>query len=98
MKGQELNDSLELPPIGEFVRAHLPAIFAHCESNPAELSNLMDADYTKHTFKVHFPFATESPEFEKPERYWAKQHKVGGQVVRVTSEWHLRSYAPFVDY
>ena len=91
--------------IGQFVKSYIKDIFLYCDTvDPEETTRLMDADYSKQTFDVNFPFCAEvssiPPELSR--RYWTDQYQVGGKTVRVTSQWfdsHVsKSRALFADY
>lgn len=46
--------------IGELVKDHIGEIFRHCEADPAELTRLMSADYSRRTFGLAWPFCAEA--------------------------------------
>jgi 5-methylcytosine-specific restriction endonuclease McrA len=76
--------------IGEFVRRHIPAIFRYCETvDPAEIARLQDAQYSKETLGIHYPFCKPVAMIgaDKQVRYWRGEYPVAGMTVRVTSQW-----------
>src|ERR1700730_295794 len=86
--------------IGEFVKDHLGKIFEHCESNPAELAHLMDADYSRRTFGLAWPFCADAGRISTKDhnRYWAARYVCGDKRLRVCSQWFERQREPFRSY
>jgi 5-methylcytosine-specific restriction endonuclease McrA len=76
--------------IGEFVKAQLRAIIDSCESGDhGELDRLLDAEYSKATFNLNFPFCADTDDLppDLSRRYWSQLHIVRGRTVRVCSQW-----------
>ena len=75
--------------VGQLVKRFIPDIFAHCEEVDAgELSRLFDKRYSKETFRINFPFCSETgaiPALES-KRFWKDEYSVLGVRVRVTSQ------------
>jgi hypothetical protein len=86
--------------IGEFVKDHLDEIFRYCESDPAELTRLMDTGYSKKTFGLAWPFCADASGISVKDhiRYWRNLHVVCDRRVRVCSQWFERQREPFRSY
>jgi len=85
--------------IGKLVQAYIDEIFAYCEKNPDELSNLMDKVYSKRKFGINYPFCMENKRATKKHaRFWVRVYDVHGKTVRVCNDWYERNRNDFVDY
>lgn len=66
------------PKVADLVRQHLPQIIEFCTgTDPNELSNLLDAEYTRQTFKEYRPFFKTLEDIERDgdhRRYWGDIH------------------------
>lgn len=86
--------------IGKLVQKYIPKIFAYCEKKPVELNNLLDKEYSKQNFGIHFPFCMEveiiTP--EQSRRYWTTRYQVCEKTLRVTSQWWDSSRYIFMKY
>ncbi|MFW6773189.1 hypothetical protein ACOACO_02815 [Nocardioides sp. CPCC 205120] len=86
---------------GELVRTHLGALFAWVETqDPSELDRLLDAEYTRVTFGLAYPFARRVEDLTEAEhrRYWVGVHRVLGVDVRVTNHWYDEHVPDLVAY
>src|SRR6266851_1599309 len=86
--------------IGELVRDQAGKIFRHCEGDPAELVNLMDASYSKRTFGLPWAFCADASRISAKEdrRYWADCHVVGDKRLRVCNHWFEGQRDTFCSY
>jgi 5-methylcytosine-specific restriction endonuclease McrA len=86
--------------IGELVRDHIGKIFRHCETDPAELMRLMDADYSRLTFGLAWPFCADANKVAAKDhsRYWTDHYVIGDRRVRVCSQWYERQRDDLYDY
>jgi hypothetical protein len=76
--------------IGKLVQNAIPDILAYCETHdPAELLRLQDADYSKRTFDINYPFLHLAGEIapDLQRRYYAQEYQVQGRRLRVTNHW-----------
>ena len=76
--------------IGQLVKTYVRKIFRYCdESDPEELTRLMDAKYSKITFGINYPFCSEVETISSQlsMRHWRDIHIVRGKTVRVCSQW-----------
>jgi hypothetical protein len=86
--------------IGELVKDNISNIFRHCESEPAELLRLMNADYSRRIFGLAWPFCADANRISAKDhsRYWAERYVVGDQRFRVCSQWYDRHWDAFCQY
>ena len=85
--------------IGKLVQSYIKEICLYCETNPDELSKLMELEYSKKVFNINYFFFVEVKKIDtiypddkvtkkyKHERYWKDHYFVGEKEVRVTSQW-----------
>ena len=90
------------PKIGQLIKLNVPRIIEHCEStDPGETNRLSDTDYCREVLGLGWPFFKTPAVIEKDaehKRYWIDTHEVGGQELRVTSQWFARHMPRFVRY
>ncbi len=86
--------------IGKLVQKYIPQIFAYCEKKPVELNNLLNKEYSKQNFGIHFPFCMEAEIItpEQSRRYWKNPYDVCKKTVRVTSQWFEYNRSHFETY
>lgn len=86
--------------IGKLVQKYIPKIFAYCEKKPVELNNLLNKEYSKQNFGIHFPFCLEAEIIapEQSRRYWKVSYDVSKKTVRVTSQWFEYNRSQFETY
>jgi 5-methylcytosine-specific restriction endonuclease McrA len=87
--------------IGQLVKQHIKQIFLHCDKvEHDEIYSLLNLQYSKHTFRINFPFCIELENLEasQSKRYWSEIYLVRGKRVRVTSQWYEASELPFLKY
>ena len=89
--------------IGKLVQNHIGKILRYCEGDPGELSRLMDAAYSRDTFKLNWPFCAEDNKItlkDKDEgRYWSSHsYSVNGKQLLFCSQWYERNRNPFYQY
>ncbi len=85
--------------IGDLVKLHIKEIFLYCETNPDELSKLMELEYSKKVFNINYFFCVEVRKIDtnhpddkvakkyESKRYLKDPYPVRGKTVRVTSQW-----------
>jgi 5-methylcytosine-specific restriction endonuclease McrA len=87
--------------IGELVKQYIKQIFFYCDTVAHdEIYSLLDPQYSKKTFGIHFPFCIELEKIEpsQSKRYWTEIYLVRGKRVRVTSQWFETSRPFFIAY
>src|ERR1700683_1906156 len=87
--------------IGELVKQHIKQIFFHCDHvEHSQIDSLLDKDYSRNTFGIHFPFCIELENLTRPQkmRYWTEVYLVRGKRVRVNSEWYDPSRPLFIKF
>jgi len=87
--------------IGKLVQTYIDEIFAYCEKNPDELSNLMDKVYSKRKFGINYPFCMDANliSSENRGRFWMTlPYDVQGKTVHVCNHWFEPNRGSFVDY
>jgi hypothetical protein len=90
---------------GEFVYENINAIIKYCDTvDGDELELLLDADYSKKTFNINFPFFIDAADIDetntkKQSRRFRKDvYTVRGRRVRVTSQWLYTHLPCFYGY
>ena len=96
--------------IGDLVKLHIKEIFLYCETNPDELSKLMELEYSKKVFNINYFFCVEVRKIDtihpddkvtkkyESKRYLKNPYPVRGKTVRVTSQWFKESLELFEQY
>ena len=87
--------------IGKLVQSLLPKVLEYCEQKShKEFERLCDADYSKRTFNINFPFLVEKSKLpsDTSKRYWTQIFLVRGKTVRACSQWFEKDMVYFVNY
>ncbi|HCG7747325.1 TPA: HNH endonuclease [Vibrio parahaemolyticus] len=87
--------------IGKLVQSLLPRVLEYCEQQShKEFERLCDADYSKRTFNINFPFLVPISNLHSDlsKRYWTKAYLVRGQTVRACSQWYEKDAIYFARY
>ena len=87
--------------VGKLVQLLLPKILEYCEHHShKEVERLCDADYSKRTFNINFPFLIEISNLpaDISKRYWTNTYLVRGKTVRASSQWYEKDLSYFVKY
>jgi hypothetical protein len=86
--------------IGELVKSYIGKIQRYCESNPDELSRLMDTAYSKRIFNIKWPFFAESERISPINhgRYWKDRYVIGDERLRACSQWFEKDRDAFNRY
>ncbi|ODW58663.1 HNH endonuclease [Vibrio parahaemolyticus] len=87
--------------IGKLVQSLLPRVLEYCEQQShKEFERLCDADYSKRTFNINFPFLVPISNLpsDLSKRYWTKVYLVRGQTVRACSQWFEKDAVYFAKY
>lgn len=87
--------------IGDLIKQHIRQIFFHCDNvDHDEIDSLLDPQYSKNTFGIHFPFCIELENIEQSQskRYWTEIYLVRSKRVRVTSQWYETNELLLIKY
>ncbi|PTO69524.1 HNH endonuclease [Vibrio splendidus] len=87
--------------VGKLVQLLLPKILEYCEHHSyKEIERLCDADYSKRTFNINFPFLIEISNLpaDISKRYWTNTYLIRGKTVRACSQWFEKDLSYFVKY
>jgi hypothetical protein len=63
-----------------------------------EFARLQEAQFSKETFDINYPFWLNKEDIGQTERYWSKTYDFDGESIRVCNDWYVKNTEAFKKY
>lgn len=63
-----------------------------------EFARLQEAQFSKETLDINYPFWLDKEDISQNERYWSKTYDFDGEPIRVCNDWYVKNTEAFKKY